>query len=574
GSAELEAKIADDVRNLDSVLRNEMNALKTENDELAAKTTGNLTDQIGAIYKELASRFDSDILNMKEYVSERTETTKSDLESQIARTTEDIVEEANNRRLEVTRAAEAAIGDFNERLKEEKLELTRKLEAMEAAARESIDEVKLAFAPRSDVAAEIDVMRKEIKAAADAMLSEAIAKAEESRSSLDESLSSVRNEYSSLIRDINNELKESVGNLTGETASIKKELEERITKALKDISKSMEAVEGKIPDIEPEQIKRELKEAVDEVREKMKREVEQRIGALPTKDEIESIRNDFRQEIAMKSQESWEELEAGIEKIKKAIPYEEIERKINKITEELDDRALDGSFFAQAGADVRDRLMELEQKFLKMTSPPDFKEARKSIVDEVVSKFADITKGGNFADAISEALEKVKSKFESDAGELERKITERIAAVREELFDEIAEQAAQPSAIQLQPEATETLADRIDMNAIRERLTREISESLKDRGLFKMMFDPASLAQSVERDIPDHATEEQVISIIGGETGRKMLGKRCGRDIVTEDDYCVVRKGEEITPEVIRRAKDYGRFIELSLAIDTDDESK
>jgi hypothetical protein len=83
-------------------------------------------------------------------------------------------------------------------------------------------------------------------------------------------------------------------------------------------------------------------------------------------------------------------------------------------------------------------------------------------------------------------------------------------------------------------------------------------------GLIKLAFDPARLARRAE-GFPEKATEENVAAFFGGELASKMLGKRAPRDIYTDENVRVIQKGEALTEDALRRARDYGKFIELSL---------
>ncbi len=138
---------------------------------------------------------------------------------------------------------------------------------------------------------------------------------------------------------------------------------------------------------------------------------------------------------------------------------------------------------------------------------------------------------------------------------VESGIEKRIEELREEILEELADQAADAEA--KQPPG-------FDADALRERMLDDVVEAVRDRGLIRLMFDPDRLAESAAT-FPQEATEEQAAAYIGSNVEKRMLGKRSQRDIYTEDNFCIVKRGEIIDAEVIRRARDYGMFIELSL---------
>jgi len=138
---------------------------------------------------------------------------------------------------------------------------------------------------------------------------------------------------------------------------------------------------------------------------------------------------------------------------------------------------------------------------------------------------------------------------------VESGIEKRIEELREEILEELADQAADAEA--KQPPG-------FDVDALRERMLDDVVAAVRDRGLIRLMFDPDRLAESAAT-FPQEATEEQAAAYIGSNVEKRMLGKRSQRDIYTEDNFCIVKRGEIIDAEVIRRARDYGMFIELSL---------
>ncbi|MFA6451562.1 MAG: hypothetical protein WCX65_18970, partial [bacterium] len=104
----------------------------------------------------------------------------------------------------------------------------------------------------------------------------------------------------------------------------------------------------------------------------------------------------------------------------------------------------------------------------------------------------------------------------------------------------------------------------VDMDAISARVMDDVIAKVRESGLIKLMFDPERLAATAA-GMPENATEEQIAAFIGSDVEKNIIGKRSERDIYTDDNFCIVKKGEVIDNEVIRRARDYGKFIELTL---------
>jgi sporulation protein YlmC with PRC-barrel domain/DNA repair exonuclease SbcCD ATPase subunit len=134
----------------------------------------------------------------------------------------------------------------------------------------------------------------------------------------------------------------------------------------------------------------------------------------------------------------------------------------------------------------------------------------------------------------------------------ERTLAGGLEKLREEMEREIEKRVAESS-----PKP-------IDEDALRLKVTRDLMDAAGGPGLIKLAFDPARLARRAE-GFPEKATEENVAAFFGGELAAKMLGKRAPRDIFTDENVRVIQKGEALTEDALRRARDYGKFIELSL---------
>jgi len=102
-----------------------------------------------------------------------------------------------------------------------------------------------------------------------------------------------------------------------------------------------------------------------------------------------------------------------------------------------------------------------------------------------------------------------------------------------------------------------------DTQELKEILLRDIMASLRKGGLFGLFSASTGEGEGVKLNGP--ATEEEAFNAISGELEKSMIGKTAARDIITEGGRRLVSKGEDIDENVIQRAKDHGKLIELSL---------
>ncbi len=159
------------------------------------------------------------------------------------------------------------------------------------------------------------------------------------------------------------------------------------------------------------------------------------------------------------------------------------------------------------------------------------------------------------------------AKLEKLAEEAERKSADEsgaIAETAERFFEGGLEKLREEMEREIEKKVAEARPKPVDEDALRMKVTKDLMEAAGGPGMIKLAFDPARLARRAE-GFPEKATEENVADFFGGQHASAMLGKRAPRDIYTDENVRVVQKGEALTEEVLRRARDYGKFIELSL---------
>ena len=104
---------------------------------------------------------------------------------------------------------------------------------------------------------------------------------------------------------------------------------------------------------------------------------------------------------------------------------------------------------------------------------------------------------------------------------------------------------------------------------MQESIHQNILDSLKKKGLRELIFgseNPLAVS-SEESDLPQEISETEASEIFGERLLKKMLGRRVKKDIYTDDNRCIIRKGETVDEELIKKAKAHGKFLELSLHV-------
>ncbi|HOC90900.1 MAG TPA: PRC-barrel domain-containing protein [bacterium] len=222
------------------------------------------------------------------------------------------------------------------------------------------------------------------------------------------------------------------------------------------------------------------------------------------------------------------------------LEIEELKKQISELSESVKKiESGEGAGIARIDSDSVSALAE--EKFEKWK-----KDLQESVNKEMGIRFAELEK-------LAEEAER-KSADESGA----------IAETAERVFEGGLEKLREEMEREIEKKVAEARPKPVDEDALRMKVTKDLMEAAGGPGMIKLAFDPARLARRAE-GFPEKATEENVADFFGGQHASAMLGKRAPRDIYTDDNVRVVQKGEALTEEVLRRARDYGKFIELSL---------
>ncbi len=363
---------------------------------------------------------------------------------------------------------------------------------------------------------------------------------------------------------------------------MKNEIEEASMQA----GSAIAALEGRLsrlPEITPEDLSAFKKTVFDETigragemfadAEKQLAELGDKIhGALSLLEEKASIAeiDSIKEEITEKFEEkaSLTELEYIKEDITKRFEekasIEEIEGIKGAFEERFDEKA--GSVeteFREFAEELRQHLNEVEEKIAEMAANagselfPEELRVKFEIEIEKLKQAAD--------DKIAEAAGRLFAQTPEKQPEIdikalvESQVESRVKEIREEILQELAETAEYGTGT---PTAIQQIAP--DAKALEAQVLEQVTASIREKGIIKLMFDADKVAEKAA-SFPDAATEEQAGAFLGSDLEEKLIGKRSRRDIYTDDNFLVVKKGEMIDKDVIRRARDYGKFLELTL---------
>jgi DNA repair exonuclease SbcCD ATPase subunit len=111
---------------------------------------------------------------------------------------------------------------------------------------------------------------------------------------------------------------------------------------------------------------------------------------------------------------------------------------------------------------------------------------------------------------------------------------------------------------------------------IAERVHKNILDTLRNTGLREIIFPVRDLfeddADLEAEALPPEITEGEAVGIFGDRLAQTILGARVAQDIFANDDQCIIKQGVLVDDDVIRRAKQSGKFLELTLNVEPIDE--
>lgn len=107
---------------------------------------------------------------------------------------------------------------------------------------------------------------------------------------------------------------------------------------------------------------------------------------------------------------------------------------------------------------------------------------------------------------------------------------------------------------------------------IAERVHKNILDTLRNTGLREIIFPVRDLfeeaANQEHEDLPPEITEGEAVGIFGDRLAQTIIGARVAQDIFSNDDQCIIKQGTIVDNDVILRAKQCGKFLELTLNVD------
>ncbi len=229
----------------------------------------------------------------------------------------------------------------------------------------------------------------------------------------------------------------------------------------------------------------------------------------------------------------------------------ELEAKLSTLP--LIDRDTFNSGLAEIKQQVESRLELLEKSSVDKTEIPDSEKMKSEILESVENH-------------VEEMLEKATAEKPQTRGIDESKVVELVKKATEEMRDDMLEDL-----IELIP-GDEEQTNRKQFDDFRDTITESIVAQLRGIGVVRLLMDPKILARTAE-GLPESANEEQIARFVGKELEKKIIGKKCAGDIVTDDGVCVVKKGEIVDAGTIKHARDNGKFIELTLNVVPNDQA-
>jgi uncharacterized protein YrrD len=130
-------------------------------------------------------------------------------------------------------------------------------------------------------------------------------------------------------------------------------------------------------------------------------------------------------------------------------------------------------------------------------------------------------------------------------------------------------------AVEYAPPAPKEPAHKAGIDAELEVDIEELLDLDNETGLVQEEAVADAAAQAADAGgiplIEEDGAKESLSEIFERRQIKYMIGKKVSRDIDADDGSSVIRQGETITDSVIKKAKEYGKFLELSMNIEIED---
>ena len=226
------------------------------------------------------------------------------------------------------------------------------------------------------------------------------------------------------------------------------------------------------------------------------------------------------------------------------------------------------SMFEQVNNRVN-KIQETMSRVLESDISKPIEEIKKEVTSEIesVKSIAENQIKESINDRFNESNEMLSSEIKkfADIQLNDDRIREIVSKITEEMRQTVLDEIN--SIITAKSESSiDGIVSKLSTEDMISEISRNIIGKIREEGLFKMIMDPAVM-NKVSRSFPEEATENEFADAMGSGIAMEIIGNKVKRDIYTDDNHCIIKKGEVVTEETIRKAKEYGKFIELKLSV-------
>lgn len=186
-------------------------------------------------------------------------------------------------------------------------------------------------------------------------------------------------------------------------------------------------------------------------------------------------------------------------------------------------------------------------------------------------------------DEMSRRLKKYETLMEQESAVVSR-LAEQVAAAQN-MLSRTRESSATHEQIHALAERVQELQSNMERmiceiterppdTGLAERVHKNILDTLRNRGLREILFPVNDLFEdehSDGEDLPPEITEEEAAGIFGDRLAKQILGERVLQDILSDTGECIISQGDTVDEDAIRRAKQHGKFLELTLNVEPEE---
>lgn len=274
------------------------------------------------------------------------------------------------------------------------------------------------------------------------------------------------------------------------------------------------------------------------------KDMQSRLDNIPLLEENTNLREEFKTMLDNRIAGSEEAVKSLFEDNNRSAGIEGLQAEIDTIKKTLEEN-------------TQELQQEIENKVRALTenvtaAPPDTEQIKKEITESLRND-------------ISRMMEQAGGDKTAPDNIREEKVMEMVKTTIEQMRDEILNDL-----IDLMPQDEDFVGSR-QLDELRENIASSVLSRLRGKGAISMFIDTGALAGG-SGGAPETATEQQIAGFMGKELEQNMTGRKCIADIITDDGVRVVDKNTIVDQKVIQRARDYGKFIELSTSLADNEE--